>query len=490
MVRPTSSRTVEQLIAIIDSVPTAVIMVDQEGTIVLVNMQAERLFGYKSAELHGEMIDILIPYRFRAKHPELRSHFISDPKARPMGVGRDLYGLRKDGTEFPIEIGLSPVKTKEGTFVISAIVDISERKRLEARFRATVESAPTAIVMVNQVGSIVLVNAETERLFGYDRDELLNKKVEVLIPGRFHSAHPGLRSQYFASPEARRMGAGRDLFGVRKDGSEFPVEIGLNPVRMDEGLFVLSAIVDISDRAQTKALRQAVEALERSNIELQRFAYVASHDLQTPLRNVASFVELLRTTYADKLDAQGNDWIRRIVESVKQLHTLIRDLLEYSRVDSQAHRFEQVSFRKVLDDAVSLLATSIQENNAKISCGKLPVIMGDRSQLVQLMLNLISNALKYRDVASPHIRVSAKRNDKEWVFAVRDNGIGIAPRYHERIFDIFERLHDRQEYPGTGIGLAVCRRVVHRHGGKLWVESEPGHGSKFYFTITEERVGL
>lgn len=480
--------TVEQLTAVIDSVPTAVIMVDEGGTIVLVNAQTERLFGYTRAELLGEVIDILVPQRFRAAHPELRAHFANEPKARPMGVGRDLFGLRKDGSEFPIEIGLSPVKTQEGMFVVSAVVDISERKRLEGRFRATVESAPIAMVMVDQAGTIVLVNAETERLFGYDRQELLEKKVEVLIPERFRPAHPGLRSQYFTAPQARRMGAGRDLYGLRKDGSELPVEIGLSPVTMDEGVFVLSTIVDISERAQTKALRQAVGALERSNIELQRFAYVASHDLQTPMRSVASFVELLQSTYVDKLDAQANDWIRRIVESVKYLQTLIHDLLEYSRLDSETHRFERVEFRKVLDEAVSLLAAAVRETGTEISSGELPSVVGDRHQLIQLMINLIGNAIKYRGAETPRIHVSAERNDDQWIFAVRDNGIGIAPRHYERIFDIFQRLHDQREYPGTGIGLAVCRRVVHRHGGRIWVESEPGRGSRFYFSIADETV--
>ena len=479
------SRTVEQLTAIIDSVPTAVIMVDQRGTIVLVNAQAERLFGYKSVELLGEMIDILVPYRFRAEHPELRARFTKSPQARPMGAGRDLFGLRKDGSEFPIEIGLSPVQTDEGIFVVSAVIDISERKRLESRFRATVEAAPTAMVMIDQVGSIVLVNAETERLFGYDRDELLHQKVEVLVPARFRSAHPELRSRYFATPEARRMGAGRDLFGVRKDGSEFPIEIGLNPLMTDEGQFVLSAIVDISERAQTKALRQAVEALERSNIELQRFAYVASHDLQTPMRSVASFVELLRSTYADKLDAQANDWIRRIVDSVKNLQTLVRDLLDYSRIDSQTHRFAPVSFQEVFEHAVLLIDASVRETGAELSSGELPVVMGDRSQLVQLLLNLIGNSLKYSGDRLPRIYVSAERIGNEWKFAVKDNGIGIDARHQERIFELFERLHDQRDYPGTGIGLAVCRRVVHRHGGRIWVESEPNQGSVFYFTIPE-----
>jgi PAS domain S-box-containing protein len=484
MVRTNPKWTVEQLTAIIDSVPTAIVMVDDRGRIVLVNAQAERLFGYSAAELYGEVIEVLVPFRFRAYHPELRAGFIRSPSTRPMGGGRDLFGLHKDGSEFPIEIGLSPIRTEEGLFVVSAIVEISERKQLEARFRATVESAPTAMVMIDQAGTIVLVNAELERLFDYGRGELLRQKIEALIPERFRAGHPALRTQYFAAPEARRMGQGRDLFGLRKDGTEFPIEIGLNPVTTDQGSFVLAAIIDITERTrQAAALRQANEALERSNIELQRFASVASHDLQTPMRSIASFVELLDATYSDKLDAQAKDWIRRTLESIRQLQALIRDLLEYSRVDSRAHPFEPLPLRQAFDQAVTLLEASIREANAAVTCSELPTVMGDRSQLVQLMLNLIGNGIKYRASDPPRVHVSSERVGGEWVICVRDNGIGIAARHHERIFGIFKRLHDQREYPGSGIGLAVCRRVVHRHDGRIWVESEPGHGSRFYFTI-------
>lgn len=481
--------TVEHLTAIIAAIPTAVILADSQGVIVLTNPQAEHLFRYARGELLGKMVDILVPFRYRAKHPELRGQFTKAPAARPMGAGRDLFGLRKDGTEFPIEIGLSPVTADGQPFVVSAVVDISERKRLEARFRATIEAAPTAMAMIDQAGSIVLINAELNRLFGYDRDELLRKKVEILLPDRYRAVHPGLRSQYFAAPEARRMGAGRELFGRRKDGSEFPVEIGLNPVTTDEGTFVLSAIVDISEREQTKTLQRAVEALERSNAELQRFAYVASHDLQTPLRGIASFAGLLQSHYAEKLDKQGQNWLRRVADSTRHLQTLIRDLLEYSRIDTQARPFERIPFREAYDGAMLLLDAQIRETGAEITCGELPVVMGDRSQLMQLLLNLLGNSLKYRSADAPRIHLSAERKNDEWQFSVVDNGIGIEPQHRERIFEVFQRLHNQSEYPGTGIGLAVCRRVVHRHGGRIWVEAAPGTGSNFCFTIQEETAG-
>jgi len=484
MMQADSIRTVSHLTAIIDSVPTSLVMVDHQGSIVLVNTQTETLFGYSRDQLLGEPVELLLPYRFRGAHPHLRSSFFSDPQTRPMGAGRDLFGLRRDGTEFPIEIGLNPIRTEEGLFVVSAIVDITERKRLEARFRATVESAPTAMVMIDQAGTMVIVNTETDRLFGYEHDELLGQKVEVLLPDRFRNNHPRLRTQYFATPDTRRMGAGRDLFGLRKDSSEFPVEIGLNPIQTDEGSFVLAAIVDLTERKRAEEqLRKANEALERSNLDLQQFAYIASHDLQTPLRSISGFVQLIRSTYEGRLDEQADDWIARVVDSTTHMQTLIRDLLAYSRVDSQARPFAPVDLREVLVDVVESLEPSINDLQAHVTCGDLPTVSGDRSQLIQLLQNLVGNALKYHGDDLPQVYVTAEQRGSEWILSVRDNGIGIDPKHHKKIFEIFKRLHTQQSRPGTGIGLAVCRRVVHRHGGRIWVTSESGKGSTFSFTI-------
>lgn len=229
--------------AVLDAAPDAMLMVDQQGRIVLANTQCEQLFGYPRAELRGQKVEVLVPPRFRAKHPGHRSgYFSGDPRVRPMGVGLELYGLRKNGTEFPVEISLSPVQTEQGAMVISAIRDVTARKSSEDKFRALLESAPDAMVIVDQRGRIVLINSRTEELFGYPRGELLGYPVEVLIPERFHDRHLHHRSSFFGDPRQRPMGEDLQLFGLRKDGSEFPLEISLSPIKTADGVLVASAI--------------------------------------------------------------------------------------------------------------------------------------------------------------------------------------------------------------------------------------------------------
>ncbi len=479
--------TVEHLTSVIDSIPTAIVMVNAEGDIVLVNAQTEMLFGYSRSQLLGEPVELLIPLRYRHHHPDLRGGFYNKATVRPMGSGRDLYGLRRDGTEFPIEIGLNPIRADEKLYVLSAIVDITERKRLEARFRATVENAPTAMLMIDPAGTIVLVNSETTRLFGYEQSELLGKKIEILVPARFAKQHPTLRTHFFANPEGRRMGTGRELFGLRKDESEFPVEIGLNPIATDEGQFVLAAIVDITERQRSLSqLRAANEALESSNIELQQFAYIASHDLQTPLRAISGFAQCLQEDYRDKISATANTYIERIVGASLRMQTLINDLLSFSRVESKAAAFVAVDLNKALKEALLMLGVSDDNPDLIIEKSDLPVVSGDASQLMQLFMNLVGNGIKYCREKPVVIRIDVTADAGSWIISVADNGIGIEPRYFEQVFEIFRRLHNKSEYPGTGIGLALCRRIVSRHHGKIWVESEKDKGSCFYFSIPQK----
>jgi PAS domain S-box-containing protein len=250
------------------------------------------------------------------------------------------------------------------------------------------------------------------------------------------------------------------------------------------GTFGLSRDITAMKEAEEK-LAEERNLLARSNAELEQFAYVASHDLQEPLRAVASCVQLLKKRYEGKLDARADEFITHAVDGTKRMQALIGDLLEYSRVGTHTHPFEPVDCAQVLDDALANLTVAIQESGAVVEHEPLPTLLADASQLAQLFQNLIGNAIKFRAERRPEIRISARREAGEWLFGISDNGIGIEPQYFDRIFRVFQRLHTRGRYPGTGIGLAICKKIVERHGGRIWIESQPDQGSTFYFTLSE-----
>ena len=477
--------TEEKLLLVVEASPSGMIMVDERGKIVLVNTQVERLFGYKRDELLGQTIDMLVPTAAREKHPEHRSSFFAEPKVRAMGVGRDLYGQRKDGTQLPVEIGLNPLTMEGERFVLASIVDITERKRSEERLLLVVEAAPSGMIMVDERGTIVLVNSQVERLFGYKREELLGQTIDMLVPTAVRDKHPEHRSNFFAEPKARAMGVGRDLYGQRKDGTQIPVEIGLNPLMTDGERFVLASIVDITERKRAEqTLQEKVLELERSNEDLQQFAYVCSHDLQEPLRVISNYTQLVVKRYSGKaLDENADEFMEFIVEATKRMQGLINDLLLYSRVQAKGQEFKNTDTNTVVKMALANLQIAIAESKAQVDCGDLPTIKADSTQLVQLFQNLLSNTIKFRSKEPLKIEISAQEKNGEWLFRVKDNGLGFNMKYADRIFIIFQRLHTREMYEGSGIGLAVCKKIVERHGGRIWVESSLGSGACFSFTM-------
>ena len=470
----------------INSIGDGVITTDVNGNVSLLNAVAESLTGWKQEEAAGKPLEQVFVIRnaisgLEAENPV--SKVLRE--GRIVGLANHNRLIAKDGHHIPIDDSASPIRADgKVAGVVLVFRDITERLKGEERMRLTVEAAPNAMIMVAQDGRIQLVNSQTEKLFGYRRDELLGQSVEILVPERYRAHHGAFRASFLHAPSARPMGAGRDLFGLRKDGREVPIEIGLNPISTSQGDFVLAAIIDISERKRAEErLRASNQALVRANEDLNQFAFAASHDLQEPLRMITSYSQLLLKGYRGQFDGEAATCIEFISDGTKRMRELLADLLAYTQLtgDSQ-ESVAPVDLNGVFQTVFENCRVAIEEAGATVSSDPLPAVLGHKPHFVQLFQNLISNSIKYRGDRPPLIHVSAERQNGLWRIAVKDNGIGIAPEYHKQIFGVFKRLHGRT-IAGTGIGLAICQRVVNRYGGQIWVESEVGSGATFYVTL-------
>jgi PAS domain S-box-containing protein len=345
-----------------------------------------------------------------------------------------------------------------------------------------------------------MVNSPTEVLFQCGRDRLISRNIRSLVPDWAFQLPAGWDADS-GQLKLQPGEVGKELEAVREDGSTFPVAISFRPLQTEEGVVITSAIRDISQRKKNEErirelntnLEERVmartEELMRSNEELQQFAYIASHDLQEPLRTVSIFAQLLARRYQGQLQGEADQFIKYIVESSERMERLIHDLLDFSRVEARGtDYFARTRCDDVLTDAAENLHSLIMENDAQVTHDDLPVVMADAVQLTRLFQNLLVNSIRYRSEAPPLIHVTAEARDNEWLFSVKDNGIGIEPQYAEKVFGIFKCLHSRDKYPGSGMGLAICRKIVSRHEGRIWVESELGQGATFRFTLPKTRV--
>jgi PAS domain S-box-containing protein len=478
---------------LLEAAPDAMVVVNVAGEIVLLNVQAEKTFGYSRDELVGQKVKNIIPEGFAERIIADGTRSAAEALAQQIGTGIELIGRRRDGSEFPIEIMLSPLESPEGILVTAAIRDISVRKgaethlaQMEGRYRGLLEAAPDAMVVVNVAGEIVLLNVQAEKEFGYSRDELVGQKVKNIIPEGFAERiiADGLRSAEDAL--AQQIGTGIELTGRRKNASEFPIELMLSPLESADGILVTAAIRDISARKGAEAhLLRKLDELYRSNEELGQFAYIASHDLQEPLRMVASYTQLLSRKYKGKLDAEADEFINFAVDGANRMQRLIQDLLAFSRVGTKGKEMRDTSSEEALLQALRNLRGAIEESHAQVTHDPMPAVLADEMQLTQLFQNLIGNSIKYQKAGSvPVVHISAARNgDAKWMFLVKDNGLGIDPEYFEKIFGMFQRLHKREEFAGTGIGLAICKKIAERHGTSIAVESQLGQGATFRFAL-------
>jgi len=491
----------ERFRSVVDSANDGILVYDKQLNVIAGNLAAERILGLPLANIIGAAgFTSLLPCVHADGSPIL-------PDERPTRLtvksGKPLTGqivgiYRADGSMNWVSVNTGFLRRPGDTDwygVVSTIGDITKQRHAEialsaseALYRQTFELATAGIAHVDLSGRFMKVNRRLCEILGYGEQELIGRPVKEI-------SHPEDRnltdSQRMRVRSGEKPSVRFEKRYIRKSGAIVWVDLSVALACDASGVpqYEIALFDDITERKKAEAaLREAHEELKRSNAELEQFAYVASHDLQEPLRMVSSYTQLLMRRYGDKFDGDAKDFTAFIVDGATRMKQLIEDLLAYSRVGTRDRNFKPVEAESSLKRALTNLRAAIQDSGATVTQDKLPTIHCDEVQLAQLFQNLIGNALKFRkpDVA-PAVHVGAAEQGAEWEFMVRDNGIGIEPQYFERIFMVFQRLHDKGEYPGTGIGLAIVKKVVERHGGRIWVQSQPGAGTTFHFTMPKER---
>lgn len=479
------SATPSDLGGLLEAAPDAMVVIDQSGTIVLVNAQTESVFGYTRAEMLGQPVEILVPVDLHTAHRAHRTGYVREPHVRAMGGALDLRARRKDGSEFPVEISLAPLRT-EGQLLISAAVrDVTNKRREERLFRGLLEAAPDAMVIVDQDGTIVLVNAQVESRFGYDRGELIGTSIENLVPERFAGMHAGFRDGYLSEPRTRPMGLAGDLHARRKDGSEFPVEISLAPLETEDGLLVSAAVRDISERRQMQA--------EADRVKDEFFATV-SHELRTPLTSMLGYAELMADL--EDLTPQGQRFLHVITRSAERELRLVDDLLTLVAIEESglSIRTALIDVEAIVRDAVEAARPRAEEVDIDLSLDlatSAALVLGDRDRVGQALDNLLSNALKFTPRGgSVRVRMSVVENLVE--IEVADSGMGIGEIDPNRIFERLFRSGSAvaQQVPGAGLGLTIALAIVEAHQGSIGVVKSDTHGTTFQISLPLAPVAL
>jgi len=452
------------------SIGAGYLATDRDGKVTRVNQIAERIFGWPEAEARGR--PVFEVYQREGRPPEAATihpiEYMIEHRVT-IDTALELIALSRDGTRTPVETKASLTYSDDGevrgaVFVFRDLSQLAEaeaeRRRAELRFRLVVEAAPSGMLLTDRDGVVTMVNRTAEALLGKPREELNGRPIDQLVP----------RAAGADAPPDREAVTMR-----RKDGAELALEITRTAIEADGSS--LTSIVDVTERQRYE------RELQRSNTELEQFAYVASHDLQEPLRMVASYTELLGQRYKGKLDDKADKYIHYAVDGAQRMQRLVTDLLAYSRVESQGRELAPVALEPIVGRVLNMFASKLRAAGATVEVRPLPTVMADGEQLFQLFQNLVGNALKFRGEAAPIIVVDAALERDRWQVSVADNGIGIDPQYAARIFQMFQRLHARGVYEGSGIGLTIVKRIVERHRGRIWVDSQPGQGATFHFTL-------
>jgi len=485
------SAQLQEQAALLDLVRDGIIVRDLRGTIVYWSEGATQMYGWAREDALGQVTHTMLKTAYPSALSEIERQALSGGSWEG-----EVTQTTRNGAKLLVESRWTLTRNErnvpQGFLEVNR--DVTARRRAqdalrdsEQRFRSVAETANDGLVTADRTGTIRYWNPGAERMFGLSAAETVGQPLAMLMPATSRDSSMASLSQIVETHDQTGSQRTMELTCRRKDGTEFPAEISLSSWDTSQGVFFTGILRDITERKQAEqALQDKNEELGRSNQELEQFAYVASHDLQEPLRMVSNYTQMLATRYRDRLDGDAIEFIEFAVDGAKRMQALIHDLLEYARVGTRGKEFKPTPCDRIVQDAVANLSGAIADAGAEVAIGELPTLRCDGVQLTQVFQNLIGNALKFRrpDVA-PIIRVMARREGHDWVFDIADNGIGIAPKYFERIFQMFQRLHGRGEYEGTGIGLALCKKIVERHGGRIAVTSTPGEGTTFSFTIPE-----
>ena len=490
--------------SLLELTPDGVLGVDADGTVTVVNQKAEKLFGYAAAEMTGTAVESLLPNIFGTNLLGARTEYMSDPKALEMGSGIELFGRREGGDEFPVEIASTPHQINGNRIVLLFVRGIAARRLAEAavvqreqQLSQIIYSALDAVVGMDADGAITSWNPQAERTFGWSHDEVIGKPIShVIIPERYRKAHAEGILRFLKDGASKQLGSRIELTALHRHGHEFDVELAVTAHEVGESHIFTAFITDITERKRarelleqrvverTRELEVANQDLEVANQDLEAFSYSVSHDLRAPLRAIRGFSDILLEESADRLDAEGRRVLGVVAESAATMTTLIDDLLRFSRMSRHSLAVAALDMNGVVASVMSEIEGQFEETEREVSIGSLPPARGDLALIRQVWVNLLSNAFKFsgsRDVV--RIQVDGRAEGEESVYSVKDNGAGFDMAHAEKLFTVFERLHLRGEYEGTGVGLSIVKRIVERHGGRVWAEGKVDEGATFWFTL-------
>ncbi len=455
----------------------AIILLNSQGNIQNWNKGAQKIKGYEAREVIGKNFSLF--YTRQDRDSGLPEKNLAEARETGKGVYEG-WRVRKDGNTFWGTIVITSLHNDRGEIIGFTKItrDITEKRKAEEKFHSLLDSAPDATVIVNVQGLIQMTNTQTEKLFGYTRDQLLGKPVEILIPTELRNKHVHHRADFAKSSKVRAMGVGIELNAVKKDGSMFPVEISLSPIQTEEGMLISASVRDISHR---KALENE---LKKTNTELEAFTYSVSHDLRAPLRGIIGFTSVLEEEYSDKLDAEAKRITTIIKDNTIKMGRLIDDLLNFSRTGRQEINKTDINTSAMVHEIVEELIDQNKAGQIKWNIRQLLPLKGDISTIRQVWINLLSNAIKYTgNRENPHIEIGSRTENGYTVCYVKDNGVGFDELYKEKLFKVFQRLHDAGDFDGTGVGLALVEKIVSKHGGRVWAEGKINEGASFYFAL-------